>query len=58
MRSITFDKINITGGFWKSRQEINRSATINAVWNRFSDTGRVKAFGLGGFELCHRCLEA
>ena len=44
MRSITFDKINITGGFWKSRQEINRSATINAVWNRFSDTGRVKAF--------------
>ena len=44
MRSITFDKINITGGFWKARQEINRSATINAVWNRFSDTGRVKAF--------------
>lgn len=44
MKNITFDKINITGGFWKSRQNINKTATINAVWNRFSDTGRVKAF--------------
>lgn len=44
MKSITFDKINITDGFWKARQDLNSSTTINAVWNRFSDTGRIKAF--------------
>ncbi len=44
MKSISFDKINITDGFWKARQDVNRTTTINAVWNRFSDTGRIKAF--------------
>ncbi len=44
MKNITFDKININDGFWKARQDLNRTTTINAVWNRFSDTGRIKAF--------------
>lgn len=44
MKSITFDKINITDGFWKARQDLNKTVTVNAVWNRFSDTGRIKAF--------------
>ena len=44
MKNITFDKINITDGFWKARQDLNKTVTVNAVWNRFSDTGRIKAF--------------
>lgn len=39
----TFFETNITGGFWKNMQEKNRKVTINAVYDRFLDTGRIEA---------------
>lgn len=39
MKQITFDKVKL-GGFWKSRNDINKSATISTIYDRFSDTGR------------------
>ena len=44
MNKINFDKIKITGGFWKERQDLIRETTINAVYDRFYDTGRIEAF--------------
>ncbi len=41
---VSFRDVEITGGFWKKRQDINRSVSINAVYDRFADTGRIDAF--------------
>lgn len=43
-RSIPLADIDITGGFWQQKQELNRNVTIHSVYNRFSDTGRFDAF--------------
>lgn len=40
---IPFDKVNITGGFWKDRIELNESVTLDSVRRRFEDTGRFSA---------------
>lgn len=40
---IPFDKVNITGGFWKKRIELNESVTLDSVRRRFEDTGRFSA---------------
>ena len=44
MNNIGFENVNITGGFWYEKQKLNENATINAVYDRFYDTGRVDAF--------------
>ena len=44
MESINFTDIKITGGFWKERQDLIRSTTVNAVYDRFCETGRIDAF--------------
>ena len=44
MKYIEGKNVRITDGFWKAKQELNRSTTMDAVWNRFSDTGRIAAF--------------
>lgn len=41
--SIALKNVNITGGFWKKFEEMNRNVTINAVYDRFAETGRFKA---------------
>ena len=46
MKILTYDKINITGGFWKEKQELIRSTTMQNVYKRFSDTGRFDAFNM------------
>ena len=46
MKNLTYDKINITGGFWKEKQELIRNTTIYNVYKRFSDTGRFDAFNM------------
>ncbi len=46
MKSLTYDKINITGGFWREKQELIRNVTIHNVYKRFSDTGRFDAFNM------------
>lgn len=40
---IPFHQVQITGGFWHERQKINREVTVQAVYNRFSDTHRFEA---------------
>lgn len=44
MNGIRICDIDITGGFWKYRQELNRSVTTWAVYDRFKETGRFDAF--------------
>ncbi len=44
MKYIEGKNVRITDGFWRAKQNLNRNATINAVWDRFSDTGRIEAF--------------
>lgn len=44
MEAITFEKTNITGGFWKQKQDMIRNTTIYSVYNRFAETGRFEAF--------------
>ena len=41
---IPFDKVTLTDGFWKERQKINRNVTLDAVYNRFDDMGKIEAF--------------
>ena len=44
IRPIPFYKTEITDGFWKQRQAVNRDVTIFAVRDRFKETGRFDAF--------------
>ena len=44
MKTIDFAKTEITGGFWKKKQDLIRKTTVKAVYNRFCDTGRFEAF--------------
>ncbi|MCQ2463186.1 MAG: glycoside hydrolase family 127 protein [Clostridia bacterium] len=41
---VSFTDIDITGGYWAKKQQLNRETTIHSVYNRFADTGRIKAF--------------
>ena len=43
MNNIEFSDVKITGGYWKARQDINRSVTVKAVYDRFNETGRFEA---------------
>ncbi len=41
---LPYEKSDITGGFWKDRQLLNRKTTIWNVYKRFKETGRFDAF--------------
>ena len=43
MKNVRFYSTDITGGFWKEKQDMVRNATVRAVYNRFSDTYRFEA---------------
>ena len=45
-KNLTYDKIDITGGFWQEKQTLIRETTIWNVYKRFKDTGRFEAFKL------------
>ena len=47
MSNISFENVNITDGFWKKKQDLNRDVTVFAVRDRFADTGRFEAFKCG-----------
>lgn len=36
--------VTLTGGFWKQKEDLNRDVTIPAVYKRFDETGRIRAF--------------
>lgn len=44
MNQISFHQVSLTDGFWKRKEELNRKITIEAVWEQFSQTGRIHAF--------------
>ena len=40
---VSFANSRITGGFWKERQDTFRQVTVDAVYDRFEETGRFEA---------------
>ena len=36
--------VTLTGGFWKQKEDLNRDVSLSAVYDRFSETGRIGAF--------------
>ena len=36
--------VTITGGYWKKKMDLNRKVTMNAVYDRFHESGRIDAF--------------
>ena len=43
MQRIDFSDVSITGGYWKIKQDINRTVTMKSVYQRFSESGRFDA---------------
>lgn len=43
MQNIKFSDIEITGGYWKTRQDINSEVTLKSVYERFRGTHRFDA---------------
>ncbi len=43
MEKIRFSDIEITGGFWKTKQDTVKNTTVKAVYDRFCDTHRFDA---------------
>ena len=43
-RYLPYDKTDIRRGFWADKQKLIRDVTLDAVYDRFSDTGRIGAF--------------
>ena len=44
MNEVSYRNVSLTEGFWKNRQDIVKNITIESVYDRFFDTGRVEAF--------------
>lgn len=43
MKNVSYRNVNITGGFWKTRQDINANVTAQQVYDRFVETYRFDA---------------
>lgn len=39
-----YRNVTLRGGFWKQMEELNSKVTVNAVYDRFYETGRIDAF--------------
>ncbi|MGN1347258.1 MAG: glycoside hydrolase family 127 protein [Eubacteriales bacterium] len=39
-----YRNVTLRGGFWKSKEDLNRDVTIHAVYDRFNESGRIDAF--------------
>lgn len=44
MRAIPFTKVTLGSGFVRSKKELNERVTLNAVYDRFDESGRFRAF--------------
>ena len=44
MKYLPYIKTEITGGFWAEKQKLIQKTTLDAVYDRFFDTGRIGAF--------------
>lgn len=47
MKTISHAQVTLQNGFFFDKQELNRHTTIDAVYDRFSETGRIGAFKFG-----------
>ena len=43
MNNISYRNVNITGGFWKTKQDLNAGVTAQQVYDRFAETYRFDA---------------
>ncbi len=44
MKNISFKNVELTDGYWRRKQRLNENVTLDSVYNRFYDTGRIEAF--------------
>ncbi len=44
MKKSDYRAVTLTGGFWKQKEDLNRDITMDAVYDRFSESGRIDAF--------------
>ena len=44
MKTYSYQNVQLRGGYLFDKQELNRSTTIDAVYDRFFETGRISAF--------------
>lgn len=44
MKNVSYEHVNLTGGYLFEKQELNRLTTLDAVYDRFFETGRIGAF--------------
>lgn len=51
MRQYTYKQVKLGGGYLSEKQEMNRKITIDAVYDRFLDTGRIGAFDFNTSEV-------
>lgn len=42
-KHVPFGNMTVTGHFWKEKQDLFRNVTVDAVYNRFEETGRFEA---------------
>ena len=47
MKLISHRQVHLKSGFFFDKQELNRKITLGAVYDRFSETGRIGAFKFG-----------
>ena len=47
MKNYSFADVTLTNGYFYDKYELNRKITINAVYDRFYETGRIEAFKFG-----------
>ena len=47
MQLIPHNRVTLTGGYLAEKQELNRRVTLDAVYDRFFETGRITAFAHG-----------
>jgi len=44
LTNVPFSAVTLTDGFWKKKQQMIDDVSIDSVYNRFCDTGRITAF--------------
>ena len=44
MKNYGFESVNLTKGYFFDKYELNRKITIDAVYDRFAESGRIEAF--------------
>ncbi|HNC22938.1 MAG TPA: glycoside hydrolase family 127 protein [Opitutaceae bacterium] len=54
VQPVPFTAVRVTGGFWQSRQEVNRTVTVPFALRQCEETGRMKNFDLAAETLRRR----